>query len=285
MRSVLDPSLGDFLVIAEAVLNISARDLTHTARRDLAESALASPQANFEGQELYPRFEDKAAVLCSHLIRNHPLVDGNKPVGYLCLVEFVERNGYVWTPPPGDEHDGEETVRVIEAVAAGTMGRTDARRLDSSPNHCCIDEDDATDGLGRSGGHRQDRRPRSVDLRHTRIGARARSQQRPRPPPAGFRAARLARDNRALVLRFNFPYAERGGSSPDPRPVLEDTYRRAYDLLVHDLLQPGAPVFVGGKSLGGRFAAEFVAGTVEGEALAAAGLVAIPCMRPAGKTG
>jgi uncharacterized protein len=88
-------------------------------------------------------------------------------------------------------------------------------------------------------------------------------------------AARLAAENAALVLRFNFPYADRDDGSSDPRPLLEKTFRRAYDLLVNELLEPGATVLVGGKSLGGRFAAEFVSGVAEGDALPAAGLLVL----------
>jgi death-on-curing protein len=113
--------LADFLLIAETVLGTGAGELAYTARLDLAESALASPSASFEGHEFHPTFAQKAAVLCYHLIRNHPLLDGNKRVGYLCLLEFVERNGYSWTVPAGDGIAGDETVRVIEQVAAGTL--------------------------------------------------------------------------------------------------------------------------------------------------------------------
>jgi death-on-curing protein len=113
--------LADFLLIAEAVLGVDAGELAHSGRLDLAESALASPSASFGSHEFYPTFAQKAAVLCYHLIRNHPLVDGNKRVGYLCLVEFVERNGYSWTAPAGDAPAGDQTVRVIERVAAGTI--------------------------------------------------------------------------------------------------------------------------------------------------------------------
>jgi len=113
--------LPDFLVIAEAVLDMDAEEVAYSARLDLAESALASPSASFAGHEFYPIFADKAAVLCYHLIRNHPLIDGNKRVGYLSLIEFVERNGYSWTPPEGDVPSGDETVRIIEEVAAGTI--------------------------------------------------------------------------------------------------------------------------------------------------------------------
>ena len=212
MQSVLYLSLGDFLVIAEAVLNINARDLTHTARRDLAESALASPQANFEGQEFYPRFEDKAAVLCSHIIRNHPLIDGNKRVGYLCLVEFVERNGYVWTPPPGDEHDGEETVRVIEAVAAGTMDERTladwiaARISAASTKTMRMIVSDGVDVTAKI-----DVPDRLTSDTPGLVLAHGANNDLDHPLLASV-AARLARENVALVVRFNFPYAERGAS-------------------------------------------------------------------------
>jgi death on curing protein len=109
--------LGDFLVIAETVLEIPAETLLRFQRVvPLAESALQAPQAGFGGVELYPDFEVKAAVLCSRLIRNHPLPDGNKRVGYLCLREFVARNGYEWHSPGADE-----TVETIEAIAAGRV--------------------------------------------------------------------------------------------------------------------------------------------------------------------
>jgi len=57
-------------------------------------------------------------VLCTRIVRNHPLPDGNKRTGFLSLVEFVERNGHRWTDSEGDP---DETVAMIEAVAAGTL--------------------------------------------------------------------------------------------------------------------------------------------------------------------
>ncbi len=73
--------LADFLLVAEAVLGTDAGELAYTARLALAESALAAPSASFESHEFYPTFAEKAAVLCHHIIRNHPLPDGNKRVG------------------------------------------------------------------------------------------------------------------------------------------------------------------------------------------------------------
>ncbi len=112
--------LADFLLIAEAVLDIPAEDLAHAARLELAESALHAPAATFGGVEFYPDLARKTAVLAARLINNHPLPDGNKRVGYLCALEFVARNGGTWTHPP-DDPDGDDTVAIIEGVAAGQI--------------------------------------------------------------------------------------------------------------------------------------------------------------------
>lgn len=42
--------------------------------------------------ELYPELATKADVLCSRIIRNHPLPDGNKRVGCVALLELIARN-------------------------------------------------------------------------------------------------------------------------------------------------------------------------------------------------
>lgn len=86
-------------------------------------------------------------------------------------------------------------------------------------------------------------------------------------------ALHLAGSKTASVVRFNFPYVERGVTSPDPRPVLEETFAKVYQHVTDELASPGAPVFVGGKSLGGRTAAELVSRRVEGAGVAAAGLI------------
>jgi hypothetical protein len=75
--------LADFLLIAEAVLDIPAEDLAHAGRLELAESALHAPAASFGGVAFYPDLARKSAVLAARLINNHPLPDGNKRVGYL----------------------------------------------------------------------------------------------------------------------------------------------------------------------------------------------------------
>jgi death-on-curing protein len=41
------------------------------------ESAVAMPQATFDGEYLYPTIPDMGAAYLFHLARNHPFIDGN----------------------------------------------------------------------------------------------------------------------------------------------------------------------------------------------------------------
>jgi death on curing protein len=63
--------------------------------RDLAllDSALAQPQASFDGQYLHDDLFEMAAAYLFHLVQNHPFIDGNKRVGLEAALLFLELNG------------------------------------------------------------------------------------------------------------------------------------------------------------------------------------------------
>ena len=81
----------------------------------LLSSALESPYATFGGVELYPTVEEKAARLGHSLIANHAFVDGNKRIGMLVMLVFLDVNNYPIRPT------NDEVARVGIAVAAGYM--------------------------------------------------------------------------------------------------------------------------------------------------------------------
>ncbi len=116
--------LADYLLIAERVLGIPAEVIANFNRIGLADSALAAPEAGFGGVEAYLDLATKAAVLCWHLVKNHPLPDGNKRCAFLATVEFVERNGRTWAPAPGDP---DETDQIVRGVASGEVSEADFR--------------------------------------------------------------------------------------------------------------------------------------------------------------
>ena len=120
--------LADFLLIAEAVLQTPAKEIAKDASLNLADSALHAPQARFVGEEFYPEFPTKAAVLGAHLVKNHPLMDGNVQVALVATVEFCARNGFRWSPPPLDD-DGEETAAVFLDLAAAPISESMIEKL------------------------------------------------------------------------------------------------------------------------------------------------------------
>lgn len=81
----------------------------------LLDSALESAFQTFDGIELYPTKQEKAARIAYSLISNHAFVDGNKRIGMYVLLTFLEANGISIQPT------NEEIARVGFAVAAGKM--------------------------------------------------------------------------------------------------------------------------------------------------------------------
>ena len=82
---------------------------------NLLDSALESAFQTFDGKELYPTKEEKAARIAYSLISNHAFVDGNKRIGMYVLLSFLETNGIRIHPT------NEEVVRVGLATASGEM--------------------------------------------------------------------------------------------------------------------------------------------------------------------
>lgn len=80
---------------------------------DLLESAIENVYATFDGVELYPSKEEKAARLGYSLISNHAFVDGNKRIGMYIMISFLELNGIKI------EASNEEVAKLGLDVASG----------------------------------------------------------------------------------------------------------------------------------------------------------------------
>lgn len=99
----------------------------------LLDSALESAYQTFDGKELYPTKQEKAARIGYSLISNHAFVDGNKRIGMYVLLTFLETNGIRINPT------NEDVARVGLAVASGEMKYDDLLKwiYDTSP--CIVD--------------------------------------------------------------------------------------------------------------------------------------------------
>ena len=59
----------------------------------LLDTALSSAFQTFDDKELFPTKEEKGAKLGYSLVSNHAFVDGNKRIGLLVMLSFLEING------------------------------------------------------------------------------------------------------------------------------------------------------------------------------------------------
>ena len=65
------------------------------------------------GRDAYTTINEKAAALLDSVVRNHPLVDGNKRLGWLAALVFLDINGHWIEAPDDDAYD------LVIAIACG----------------------------------------------------------------------------------------------------------------------------------------------------------------------
>lgn len=110
---------------------LDAEDLVDLARRLLGDpppirdlgllgAAAARPRASAFGEDAYPDIWSKAAALLHSVVGNHPLVDGNKRLGWLATAVFLELNkSSVSTAADDDVYD------LVIAVATSVLSVED----------------------------------------------------------------------------------------------------------------------------------------------------------------
>lgn len=85
----------------------------------LLDSALNAPFQTFDGEDVYPSLQQKAARLCFSLIKNHPFIDGNKRIGAHAMLVFLSLNSIDL------QYSQEEFSDIIIQLATGEIELTD----------------------------------------------------------------------------------------------------------------------------------------------------------------
>ena len=78
------------------------------------EGSIGNIYQSFEGQDLYPTLEEKAAHLLYFVTKNHSFLDGNKRIAATVFLYFLDRNGVLFI-------DGEKTIDDHTLVALTIM--------------------------------------------------------------------------------------------------------------------------------------------------------------------
>ena len=99
--------------------------------RDVAllHSALAIPQASFDGELLHKDLFEMAAAYFYHLVQNHAFVDGNKRVGAAAAIVFLVLNDVQI------EADEAGLVELTLAVAKGESGKKEIAGFFRAKSH------------------------------------------------------------------------------------------------------------------------------------------------------
>ncbi|HET9317104.1 MAG TPA: type II toxin-antitoxin system death-on-curing family toxin [Vicinamibacteria bacterium] len=86
----------------------------------LLRSALAMPEASFDGVYLHTELTEMAAAYLFHIARNHPFVDGNKRAALAAALVFLAMNGR------RVEVDDDELTDMVMGVAEGRITKAEA---------------------------------------------------------------------------------------------------------------------------------------------------------------
>lgn len=99
------------------IIHVGERVLGEVQVRDagLLESAVARPSVTVFGEDAYPGIHDKAAALLQSIVKNHPLVDGNKRLGFVAVLAFYGANGFQLT------WSNDEAYDFVIGVASGDL--------------------------------------------------------------------------------------------------------------------------------------------------------------------
>ncbi len=85
----------------------------------MLDAALANLFQSFGDEELYPSIQAKTAQLCFGIVKNHPMVDGNKRLGTHVMLVFLALNGYELS------YTQKELSDTILDLASGKIGAED----------------------------------------------------------------------------------------------------------------------------------------------------------------
>ena len=82
----------EFLSVVDQMKGSFASDVFAKQKDQGFYSSVGQIYQTFDGKELYPSLEEKAATLLYLIVKNHSFVDGNKRIGASCFLYFLDRN-------------------------------------------------------------------------------------------------------------------------------------------------------------------------------------------------
>lgn len=99
-----------------------AGDLFGSERSHQLEGIIGNLYQTFDGNELYNSIEEKAAHLLYFVIKDHPFSDGNKRIGSLLFLYFLEQNNFLFKDS-GETKIADRTLVALALLVASSDPR------------------------------------------------------------------------------------------------------------------------------------------------------------------
>lgn len=91
-KKVVYPAYSEYMELIQRMYDKCKSDVFAQLKDDGFQSSIAQISQSFDGKELYPTIEEKAANLLYFITKNHSFVDGNKRIAATCFLYFLQRN-------------------------------------------------------------------------------------------------------------------------------------------------------------------------------------------------
>lgn len=105
------------IIIEEMRKNFKTSSLFGQEKDKSFESSLGAIYQTFDGKELYPTIEEKAANLLYLIVKNHSFVDGNKRIAAALFICFLQKNGILLRKDGSKRIDNNSLVALTLMIA------------------------------------------------------------------------------------------------------------------------------------------------------------------------
>ena len=117
VRNAVVISLAEFLAVTERMKTIFRSDVFANPKDDGFARSVNQIYQTFGGKDLYPSLEEKAAMLLYLIVKNHSFSDGNKRIGAVCFLYFLDKNGLLYNDCGKAVIDNETLFSLIIFIA------------------------------------------------------------------------------------------------------------------------------------------------------------------------
>jgi len=98
--------------------NKKANDLFGVEVGEKFQALLGSIYQTYDGKDLYPSIDEKAAHLLYFVIKDHPFADGNKRIGSLLFLLYLVENNYLYSIKAGERKINDTALAALALLVA-----------------------------------------------------------------------------------------------------------------------------------------------------------------------